>query len=108
MSQDQGHSSPENRAARGDSRHTQTASSVHTWLLAAAGAGVFVILAIALVVLYGGSREKQSRSVPGSDAGVSTATAMAFSLPAVDGRTVSLGDYLGSKNVLLFLNEGTM
>lgn len=89
------------------SRRKDRASSAVAWLAGAAGAGVFVILAVALVTIYGGARSGQSGGSSKGNLGAGS-VASAFSLPAVNGRTVSLSDYLGSKNVLLFLNEGVM
>lgn len=62
--------------------------------------GIFVVLAAVLVGLSRGS----SSSAGGEQ--VLNGRAPKFTLPAVGGGDVSLSDYLGKKNVLLFFNEG--
>ena len=71
---------------------------------------LFVALAVGLIVLYRGRDGSPSQPSPSSPAGEATdlGLAPAFSLPAVDGSTISLEEFRGRKNVLLFVNEGVM
>jgi len=71
---------------------------------------LFVGLAVGLVVLYRGRDGSPPQTSPPSPAGEATdlGLAPAFSLPAVDGSIVSLEEFRGRKNVLLFVNEGVM
>ena len=71
---------------------------------------LFVALAVGLIVLYRGRDGSPSQPSPPSPAGEATdlGLAPAFSLPAVDGSIVSLEEFRGRKNVLLFVNEGVM
>lgn len=63
-------------------------------VVAAAGAGA--------LWLFAGSAPAPAAGF----AGANGAPAPAFQLPTVDGRTVSLGDFEGKRNVLLFFNMG--
>jgi len=71
---------------------------------------LFVALAVGLIVLYRGRDGSPPQPSPPSPAGEATdlGLAPAFSLPAVDGSIVSLEEFRGRKNVLLFVNEGVM
>ena len=71
---------------------------------------LFVALAVSLIVLYRGRDSSPPQPSPSSPAGEATdlGLAPAFSLPAVDGSTISLEEFRGRKNVLLFVNEGVM
>jgi len=71
---------------------------------------LFVALAVGLVVLYRGRDGSPPETSPPSPAGEATDLGLAptFSLPAVDGSIVSLEEFRGRKNVLLFVNEGVM
>ena len=71
---------------------------------------LFVALAVGLIVLYRGRDGSPPQPSPPSLAGEETdlGLAPAFSLPAIDGSIVSLEEFRGRKNVLLFVNEGVM
>lgn len=71
---------------------------------------LFVALAVGLIALYRGRDGSPPQPSPPSPAGAATdlGVAPAFSLPAVGGSTVSLEEFRGRKNVLLFINEGVM
>ena len=72
----------------------------YRWVLGVAVIAVFVAAAAVLVGLSRGS----SSSAGGGQ--VLNGAAPGFTLPAVGGGSVSLSDYRGKKNVLLFFNEG--
>ena len=71
---------------------------------------LFVALAVGLIVLYRGRDGSPPQPSPPSPAGEATDLGLAptFSLPAVGGSIVSLEEFRGQKNVLLFVNEGVM
>ncbi len=70
---------------------------------------VFVALAVGLVVLYRGGDDGSSPEPSSAGGGIAAAgPAPAFTLPAIDGSTISLAEFRGENNVLLFFNEGTM
>jgi len=71
---------------------------------------LFVALAVGLIVLYRGRDGSPAQPSPPSPAGAATdlGIAPALSLPAVGGSIVSLEEFRGRTNVLLFLNEGVM
>ena len=71
---------------------------------------LFVALAVGLIFLYRGRDRSAPQPPPPSPAGGATdlGLAPAFALPAVDGSIVSLEEFRGRKNVLLFVNEGVM
>ena len=71
---------------------------------------LFVALAVGLIFLYrdrDGSPPQPSLPSPAGEA-TDLGLAPTFSLPAVDGSIVSLEEFRGRKNVLLFVNEGVM
>ena len=72
----------------------------YRWMLGVAVIAVFVVAAAVLVGLSRGS----SSSAGGGQ--VLDGPAPDFTLPAVGGGNVTLSDYRGEKNVLLFFNEG--
>lgn len=70
----------------------------------------FVVLGAILVLVYRSGTDDVGGGTgpPGASGPPNLGTAPLFSLPAVDGRTLSLADFAGSQNVLLFFNEGVM
>ena len=88
------------RARARRERQRQNSRRDYRWVLGVAVIAVFVAAAAVLVGLSRGS----SSSAGGGQ--VLNGAAPGFTLPAVGGGSVSLSDYRGQKNVLLFFNEG--
>jgi len=72
----------------------------YRWVL---GVAVIAIFVVAAAVLVGLSRSSSSSAGGGQ---VLNGPAPDFTLPAAGGGNISLSDYRGEKNVLLFFNEG--
>jgi len=85
-------------------KHQRNGARRRLWLIALKIWPAFLVLAIAAVLIYAYRGAQTRNTGPVSD--MVSQTAPDFVLPTLDGAEISLADFRGKKNVLLFFNEG--